>query len=439
MRFNTGSLSSRFETLFIQAVVVLAITLVASVAEAGKAKTEKAKASPAKASAAKAPKVTKNKEECYTPALIKEREQLIAKNLLNISSCDEARVKQFPKPKVEFEGITSYIKNGNGDTKSCAMVEKEYLASAIVDAFMAAVAESTKKIEKQPGNMAAVECLAEGLFRWADGNGMTVMTGDKGKELPRVRAANAAILSYLKLAEVRQFADIQSSGGKSKHKVILGWMEKLARQFKNGAESMIKRGELNNHIYIHGVGVMAAGLLINDQSMIQFGDEALRVATNQINDRGFIKEELTRGAQTLTYHSVSLSHLVALYSMSAAAPCHVGLSSVAQAKFIDLFVKVLEGQKNPEIFANAAGVSHLSKGTGTPAEQYLILLATTQPGFYKDLAEKIRSKTSVNPDAAIALPQAAKWSKAFLGGSLLELGYRIMDFRTDFKAKICGN
>lgn len=435
MGIKAWAFSFRIETLALKTAMMLAVIFSASVVEAAQKKSAP-KQSPTKQAT---PKETKNKEDCYTSALVKKREQLIADSLMNIPACAEARVKQFPKPKVEFEGIKSYINNGNGDTKSCDMVAKEYLASAIVDAFMEAVVSSAQKLAKQPGNMAAVECMTEGLFRWAAGDGMTVMTGDKGKQLPRVRAANAAFLNYLKLPEVRTLADSQSSGGKSKHKIILGWIEKLARQFKNGAESMIDRGELNNHIYIHAVGVMTAGLLLNDKAMIQFGDKALQVGIGQINDRGFIKEELTRGSKTLVYHNVAFSHMLALYSLSADAPCYVGLSSAAESKFIDLYIKIIEGQKNPKIFADAAGVKQLSDGTGTPAENYLILLAVTQHDFYERLAAKIRAKTNVNPDLAISPPKVEKLSKAFLGGPLLDLANGIMDFRTDFKAKICGS
>lgn len=261
-------------------------------------------------------------------------------------SCEPA-----PKP---YTGALQFRSKYEGSDKARATLNRES-----EQAFHESTADITtleKGVSKmvgqylRDGRPAQLDCVLGWLDRWAQADALESRDFNHTGKSMRKWALGSMSGSWLRL----KFSSAQPlAAHPAEAQRIERWFAKLAEQtVRDWSDLPLEK--INNHSYWAAWSVMATAVATDRRDLFDWAVKQYKVGINQIDDQGFLPNEIKRRQRALAYHNYALPPLAMIASFAQAN----GLDLRRENNFAlqRLGEGVLAGARDPSHFAERAGV-----------------------------------------------------------------------------------
>jgi len=199
------------------------------------------------------------------------------------------------------------------------------------------------------GRPAQLDCTLTWLGTWARADAlMSTNYNHTGKSM-RKWALGSMSGSWLRL----KFSNSQPlAAHQAEAELIEKWFARLAEQTVRDW-SNLPLAKINNHSYWAAWSVMATAVATDRRDLFDWAVKEYKVGANQIDDQGFLPNEVKRKQRALAYHNYALPPLAMIASFAKAN--NVDLRSENNFALQRLGEGVLYGARDPRHFAERAG------------------------------------------------------------------------------------
>lgn len=295
--------------------------------------------------------------------------------LLALALCGSAAQAALVPPQGYYEGIEK-LKTGDGKFR-CEAAPKPYTgalqfrskyegsdnarATLNLDsehAFRTSTEDITtleKGVSKmvtqymRDGRPAQLDCALTWLGTWARADAlMSTQYNHTGKSM-RKWALGSMSGSWLRL----KFSRSQPlAAHQAEAELIEKWFARLAEQTVRDWSNLPLQ-KINNHSYWAAWSVMATAVATDRRDLFDWAVKEYKVGANQVDEQGFLPNEIKRRQRALAYHNYALPPLALIASFAQANG--VDLRSENNFALQRLGEGVLAGARDPRHFAERAG------------------------------------------------------------------------------------
>ncbi|MEK1904834.1 MAG: mannuronate-specific alginate lyase [Pseudomonas sp.] len=263
---------------------------------------------------------------------------------------DAERCTAPPKPYTEkLEFRSKY--EGSDQARSTLNEEAE---KAFRDST-AGITEMERGVNKQvmqymrEGHREQLECTLQWLGSWAQANALLSTEGNHTGKSMRKWALGSLSSAYLRLkfSSSRPLAPYAQQS-----QLIESWFSQLAEQtVKDWSDLPLKK--INNHSYWAAWSVMATAVALDRRDLFDWSVAQFRVAASQVDEQGYLPNELKRRQRALAYHNYSLPPLAMVAAFAEANG--VDLREENHAALKRLAERVLDGVDDQDAFDDRTG------------------------------------------------------------------------------------
>lgn len=192
-------------------------------------------------------------------------------------------------------------------------------------------------------------CALRALNRWADAGALTSTdTSHTGRAVRKWALASfSSAWIQLKFMPQSPLKEEPAAAAQVEH-----WLSQLgtltARDWRG-----LPLNKTNNHSYWAGWALMSTSVVTGRKDLFDDAVALLRTGLDQVDDRGFLPNELKRRQRALAYHNYALQPLVMLALFARAN--HVRLTDAENAALKRLGDRVIAGFDDPLPFREASG------------------------------------------------------------------------------------
>ncbi|BBU46754.1 MULTISPECIES: mannuronate-specific alginate lyase [Pseudomonas] len=199
------------------------------------------------------------------------------------------------------------------------------------------------------GRPAQLDCALTWLGTWARADAlMSTDYNHTGKSM-RKWALGSMSGSWLRL----KFSNSQPlAAHQAEAELIEKWFARLAEQTVRDW-SNLPLAKINNHSYWAAWSVMATSVATNRRDLFDWAVKEYKIGANQVDEQGFLPNEIKRKQRALAYHNYALPPLAMIASFAKANG--VDLRSENNFALQRLGEGVLYGARDPKHFAERAG------------------------------------------------------------------------------------
>ncbi|WAG80164.1 mannuronate-specific alginate lyase [Metapseudomonas furukawaii] len=199
------------------------------------------------------------------------------------------------------------------------------------------------------GQRTQLECSLQWLGSWAQANALLSTEYNHTGKSMRKWALGSMASAYLQL----KFSDSRPLAAYgSQARLIESWFSHLADQVvKDWSGLPLKK--VNNHAYWAAWSVMATAVATNRRDLYDWSVDQFRVAAAQVDDQGFLPNELKRRQRALAYHNYALPPLAMIASFAQANGQDLRDENDGALK--RLGERVLEGVDDQDAFEDRTG------------------------------------------------------------------------------------
>ncbi|MEE1880955.1 mannuronate-specific alginate lyase [Pseudomonas soli] len=200
------------------------------------------------------------------------------------------------------------------------------------------------------GRPAQLDCALTWLDTWARADAlMSTDYNHTGKSM-RKWALGSMSGSWLRL----KFSNSQPlAAHRAEAEQIEKWFVRLARQtVRDWSDLPLEK--INNHSYWAAWSVMATAVATDQQELFDWAVKEYKVGVNQVDEQGFLPNEVKRKQRALAYHNYALPPLAMIASFAQANG--VDLRKENNFALQRLGEGVLAGARDPVHFNTRAGV-----------------------------------------------------------------------------------
>lgn len=199
------------------------------------------------------------------------------------------------------------------------------------------------------GNKGDLDCAMSWLDSWAKAGALESSDYNHTGKSMRKWALGSLSSSYMRL-KFSSSRPLAAYGEQSKE--IENWFSTLGSQVvRDWSDLPLKK--INNHSYWAAWSVMATSVAVNRRDLFDWAVKEYKVGANQVDDQGFLPNELKRQQRALSYHNYALPPLSMIASFALVNG--VDLRQENNGALKRLGDKVLAGVKDPEIFEQKNG------------------------------------------------------------------------------------
>jgi poly(beta-D-mannuronate) lyase len=195
----------------------------------------------------------------------------------------------------------------------------------------------------------ALRCSLGLLHAWASADALQgEATTHTGKSMRKWALASVAS-SYLRLkfSASRPLASEQSRADE-----VEAWMGRLADRVMAEWRDL-PQDKINNHEYWAAWAVMASGVALDRRNLFDWALQRLDAAAGQIDDSGYLPNELKRDTRALYYHNYALTPLTMIAAFAKANG--VSVSERNRKALLRLADRVIKGVDDPAAFEKRTG------------------------------------------------------------------------------------
>lgn len=212
-------------------------------------------------------------------------------------------------------------------------------------------ADVTKLITQymRNGKRSQLDCVVAALDKWAQAGALQAQAlNHTGKSMRKWALGSlAGAWLRLKFSESQPLADYPEQSRR-----IETWFVELAEQTVQDWSNLPLK-KINNHSYWAAWSVIAVAVLSDRRDLFDWAVDQYRIAANQVDEDGFLPNEINRSQRALSYHNYSLPPLAMIAAFAQANGVDLRRSNRDALK--RLAEGVLEGTEDPSAFARRAG------------------------------------------------------------------------------------
>ncbi|SMF53018.1 MULTISPECIES: mannuronate-specific alginate lyase [unclassified Pseudomonas] len=199
------------------------------------------------------------------------------------------------------------------------------------------------------GRPAQLDCTLAWLETWARADALLSTDYNHTGKSMRKWALGSMSGSWLRL----KFSNAQPlAAHQAEAKQIERWFARLAEQtVRDWSDLPLEK--INNHSYWAAWSVMATAVATDRRDLFDWAVKEYKVGANQIDDQGFLPNEIKRKQRALAYHNYALPPLAMIASFAKVNG--VDLRSENNFALQRLGEGVLAGARDPRHFAERAG------------------------------------------------------------------------------------
>ncbi|WP_296219356.1 mannuronate-specific alginate lyase [Pseudomonas sp. UBA2684] len=219
----------------------------------------------------------------------------------------------------------------------------------------AAITEMEREINQQvmhymrDGQREQLECTLQWLGNWAQANALLSSEYNHTGKSVRKWALGSLSSAYLRL----KFSASQPLAPyRQQSQLIESWFVKLAEQTVHDWSDLPLK-KINNHSYWAAWSVMASAIASDRRDLFDWAVAQFRVAANQVDDDGYLPNELKRSQRALAYHNYALPPLAMVAAFAQANG--VDLREENHGALQRLAERVLDGVDDQQAFTRKTG------------------------------------------------------------------------------------
>ncbi len=199
------------------------------------------------------------------------------------------------------------------------------------------------------GQREQLECSLHWLDTWAKADAMLSKVYNHTGKSMRKWALGSMSAAYLRL----KFSRSQPLAPYPEQTArIEAWFTALAEQSVRDWSDLPLR-KINNHSYWAAWSVMATAIATNRRDLFDWAVAQVRLGANQVDDEGYLPNELRREQRALAYHNYSLPPLMMVAAFAQANGVDLRAENASALK--RLAERVLAGATEPAAFARKTG------------------------------------------------------------------------------------
>ena len=209
------------------------------------------------------------------------------------------------------------------------------------------LASQTDAVIKEDPSQNRVNCILQTLETWANKSDILRHTDNHTGKAVRKWTLAAIASNLLKIDQIadqydpKRFSKIKTWVGQIADQVVSDW-------------SNLPLKKINNHSYWAAWAVMTSAALLDRKDLFTWSKNVFSTAMDQVDEKGFLPNELRRRSRARLYHNYALTPLV-------------GIAVFLQANNVDPFqlnngalerlsVVVIKSMDNPIFFEKVTGV-----------------------------------------------------------------------------------
>ena len=201
------------------------------------------------------------------------------------------------------------------------------------------------------GRPEQLDCALNLLTSWAKADALESTDFNHTGKSMRKWALGSMASSYLRL----KFSDSHPLATRQQEaQIIEAWFSKLGTQVVSDWDNL-PLDKTNNHSYWAAWAVMATSVATNRKDLFDWSVKEFRLAATQVDQDGFLPNELKRKQRALAYHNYALAPLAMIASFAQVNG--VDLRPENNGALKRLGDQVLAGVKSPDAIASRSGES----------------------------------------------------------------------------------
>lgn len=202
---------------------------------------------------------------------------------------------------------------------------------------------------QQDGDMRHVNCVITTLSDWAQADALTgKAVNHTGKSMRKWALASlSSAWLQLQYAPTRPLASAPQ-----KTKQIENWIGQIADlTAQEWADLPLEK--VNNHSYWAAWALMSSAVVTQRQDLFDEAMAIYRTATSQVDNEGFLPNELRRKQRAFSYHNYAIQPLVAIALFARAND--VDVTRRKDDGLHRLGTRIIDSLNNPQAYADRAG------------------------------------------------------------------------------------
>ena len=199
------------------------------------------------------------------------------------------------------------------------------------------------------GDSQQLDCALNWMTTWAQANALLSEEHNHTGKSIRKWALGSLSSAYLRLkfSESQPLAPYQQQA-----ELIESWFIKMAERTVHDWSDLPLR-KINNHSYWAAWSVMATAVATDRRDLFDWSVEQFRVAANQVDEDGYLPNELRREHRALAYHNYSLPPLAMVAAFAQANG--VDLREENHRALQRLAERVMDGVEDQDDFVERTG------------------------------------------------------------------------------------
>lgn len=167
------------------------------------------------------------------------------------------------------------------------------------------LAKETDAIIKGKADQESLDCVLQTLLMWAKESDLLQQTNNHTGKAARKWTLAAISSNLLKIDHMAEQYDAKSFS------LIKVWVARLAEQVV-ADYSDISLKKTNNHSYWAAWAVMTSAALLDREDLFVWSKQMYSTAMGQVNNKGFLPNELRRKTRAGLYHNYALTPLMGI-------------------------------------------------------------------------------------------------------------------------------
>lgn len=328
-------------------------------------------------------------------------------------------------PQAEIDASRAY-KKGGGSAVDCASMRRREAGNRFLNAFLDDVVAASRD---------APACAAGMLRGWAGADAMRDI-GTEGA-VNTSRALGMFTLAGLS-ATYLAAPDVRAAAGPEGDREILAWFRRLSARVEEDIAAKRARQDEDNIQYWQGFAILPTALMTADPILLEESRSTFQAAMREVtarqpdpDDDGFLPLELERGDKALNYQGYAAHPIVGMALLSRAYGCDFLGSKRDRRQFVSLMSRTLEGNLNPDLFAQAAvrfgkrkkAVEQQRSYTVRQTPDLMYLIDRMDPALYDRIDARL-AKATGKPRPVVPASGGAKGALDRMGGGYARLADR---------------
>ncbi|MBD9485108.1 mannuronate-specific alginate lyase [Pseudomonas sp. PDM14] len=261
---------------------------------------------------------------------------------------DDSKPRHCSAPPKPYTAKLEFRSKYEGSDKARATLNKD--AEKAFRDSTAAITEMERGVNQQimeymrEGHQQQLQCALQWLGSWAQADALLSTEGNHTGKSIRKWALGSLSSAYLRLkfSESRPLAPYAQQS-----QMIESWFVKMAEQtVTDWSDLPLKK--INNHSYWAAWSVMATAVATDRRDLFDWSVDQFRIAANQVDDQGYLPNELKRRQRALAYHNYALPPLAMVAAFAKANG--VDLREENNGALKRLAERVMQGVDDEDVF-----------------------------------------------------------------------------------------